>query len=1409
MKLKDAVRFKDELFFNGSVEIDCIYDDRDLAQRAADSYVFHSRRSFTSSDDGQIDTIELIHEVFNRAFADEEENPFINAISGYGSGKSHLCTAVAALFANNDTFLKKNIVLENIKNIDTDTYNYINNLLVKPNIVFAINGMANVDLTMLLNNQVKQYLEISNITIPLFDDLERVYDGARLFVDSNYENANFQKAFHEILAEAKYKNINPDRNYICSNISDDRVFGLINEVSIQVTGNRFQIENFLNPRLILEEVGERLCGEGKPFGKIIVIFDEIGRYIEWVADKASIDSSSMQQLYEGVKNSKGKAVFLSFIQFPLATYFQHLNAQRYKAVSPYVDRYKTARNFHLSTLMETVFANLVEITDTRYFTDYRDLHSDLLRWNPDLNHKFIWSDFTYFSNVICDKLMVFHPLTIALLARLSEYTQKRGPMVILKELLDEHKNADVETLQSISPVSVLNTSFKDDILRMEQAHLVKSFSVSNYDQLISKPEVKPHLGMEELFFLQAILVIDLLQLKPKSKDDFLVLLKNLTGLEEDILKESENQLAFNLGVLKYDDELNYYSIVLDSVGQRDFDSFFVQKRSIGLSDSAIYKPDMVSSKLQKLFNKHLKDISTDLFGKINTLEWQFPQIIKDSRDFLKQFIQKLVIDQKVNINPDKPRGAMVWVYLNGLFNRDIDAELDKIESIAKELDLENSCTQIAVIIDSDNQLLNLVIDNDTISSLSEAEREKYHAFVYQKEQKIQFELEDMFLSMQNSAEHIIDNKLTRSAYNARSITNSKVKRLFNKYVPFQFAGFDKVRNNHAVREIVQVMKTFARPQLSMRTFESGLQPNTFNRLGMVFGEYGWEVFEDEDVGYPKEDRSSAAFKHVDKQIAQVSEENSLELKEVFEALTNAPYGMNVYSATLLILLTMSFRRDTLSFNINNEELNFSDWVLKIHKENDTDSRIINDTRVDFFDIKKQEEAVRNAVQRILDERSIDALKSLDRSVGYLLEETYASDELNSKVVLAKERLQSAKKIVNAYLIEEESQNQFRKYIHDANEGVPNILKYIDELISSWDKFKEDVSKKMYLFPVEWQIDFDNVLSDSRESVNNHFEAWFSRNRTPKNHNVEPYIAFSKKIEKGLYVLGCSEFAIKVNRNISDISETYTWINQINERVANLMQNQPVTIEESESLQKRIKQLEEDIKISPLKEHHKREYNTQLGSLLKRIEKQLDALNTEVGELWEFLADDEIKTLDGLIKFISDLEGVIIKIGNGHSDYSYLSEILDNSQLIKQQLLDLESSFIDRQDIEKRMNLIRDEFRENIEEDPEALTCKKLFDEFENQLYEKIKKDANMWILKLPDENSIMNFNDKRLESYLEYIDSQPNFLDDEDLAIVRNKKLLILSQLDTHMHKEIITLFDNIKTRDKKIELVNALKARL
>jgi hypothetical protein len=331
-----------------------------------------------------------------------------------------------------------------------------------------------------------------------------------------------------------------------------------------------------------------------------------------------------------------------------------------------------------------------------------------------------------------------------LLAKLSEYTQKRGPLAILKELLDNHANAQAEVVKSIVPITILHTSFKEDVLKMERASLLNSENVSLYDQLLSKPSIERNLEPEDKSFLQSILVINLLRLEPESKPDYLELLSHLSGLNIEELKTSEKHLEFDLGVIKFDEQRFYHHIELDSVGQRDFDHFFLRKKNELSRNTDYHKPEILSEKLRSIFSEELAPFRTSLYDSVKTLEWEFPQQILDVRENIIQIVETKINNLSGAVYPNTSKGVMIWLYVNNQLVDDIEERISKIEEIARSLGVDKAPILIGLILDFENTLYNFVIENDVINSVSNSERDRYGAFIHTKEAKLSMDLRDLY-----------------------------------------------------------------------------------------------------------------------------------------------------------------------------------------------------------------------------------------------------------------------------------------------------------------------------------------------------------------------------------------------------------------------------------------------------------------------------------------------------------------------------------------------------------------------------------------------------------------------------------------------------------------------------------------
>ena len=101
---------------------------------------------------------------------------------------------------------------------------------------------------------------------------------------------------------------------------------------------------------ILSILNNKLCGNGKPFHKILIFFDEFGRFIEYTAANPLIaGDASFQQIFEAVQNANGNIIFVGLIQKELKTYT--LCIDKTSNFIRYIDRFKNSEEVYLSDVM--------------------------------------------------------------------------------------------------------------------------------------------------------------------------------------------------------------------------------------------------------------------------------------------------------------------------------------------------------------------------------------------------------------------------------------------------------------------------------------------------------------------------------------------------------------------------------------------------------------------------------------------------------------------------------------------------------------------------------------------------------------------------------------------------------------------------------------------------------------------------------------------------------------------------------------------------------------------------------------------------------------------------------------------------------------------------------------------------
>jgi len=1410
MRYKDVVKFKEDFFFNGSVEIDCIYNDRKLANKAASSYVFHNKNSFTKSENGNIDSITFTKKLFDIIYGENQNNPFITTIAGYGAGKSHFCTAIAALFVNNEKFLSSKRTLDNIRDLDSEFAERITNYLDKPNIIFALNGMNDFNLTSIMNKQLKEYLKTFNLNIQLFTETDKIYNNTKKFIDSFFNTEQFQIELKEQLQKDQFSEIDSSIDFLKNNIFNDNVFLLINSISEKLTGNKYIIENYLNPRTILDEISKKLCGEGKPFGKVLIIFDEIGRYIEWLGTNRTNDPSIMQQLYEGVKNSSGKATFLSFIQFPLATYFSHLSPGVYASISRYIDRYKTARNFYLSTVLETVFANLVEINNNKVFNDYSMLQPKLLSWQPDLQKSMLWFDKDYYKKLICEKLSAFHPLTISLLARLAEFTQKRGPMMILRELLEKYSNYEITAVPAIYPVSIFNTEFKSDILKMENDGLLKTDNVSIYDQLISKPKYNRNLSSEDKAFLQAILIINLLSLKPVSYSDYLELLVHLTGSKNNKIEKIIQKLGEELGVIQYDDDLFFHHIEIDAIGKKDFERFLVGKKNEIIIENNYSDPYFFTEKLKEIYKNELVSFKTVFYKNITTLEWEFTQEIIDSRCNIEEEIKYYIEKSEKAILPKLSKGTMLWIYINCDISQDVEKEMQDIESIITKCDLEQYPIQIGFLLDTNSELYASVLEFDTIHSLNSSEREKYAAFVETKINSVKSVNKNCYLRLRKEAYFYIDKKITKSNDLFNKITNEKIKKLYSNIIPFKFDGFSKENNHNARREYTQIIKAFSAKSVSLIDFENFLQANQYNRMLGLLGGTSWNIFNDGKISKPKNEKVRIIYDILDKEFHNVSEDETLKLDIIFKKLLTTPYGMNIYSANLLLIYILYSYKDRFTFNYADVLIEYKDWINIIIDDNKVNHLLIRETTIIYSDPEKIKNSIISDLNNILESNSISDVLKFSKRVTEYSEKNDSDQEISQKLAQVENKIFSAKKVEELYKIFFAKCESVVRLFNDIDDVVPDILKEYLNINNDWEELLNEVERSTMKLPREWEDMFDNISIKTGKFIQENFELWFKDNSWPKNNNIEGFTTFNKKLVKSLHYLGFKSYPRMINDAIKKVNDSYEYLSKCQTRIADY-QNRviPSTHSECNEYKNSINEFIKEISLSLLfNKNQKNNYIGQLTDVKEKLEKKIYELDKKLENAYNILSDKEFTELKEIESYIHQLKSILNTINVNHPDYSIINDTLNNAQEVLDTVNKLKEGDFLENEIKSRVNELKIQFKDNIEDDPDYIFCPKIFDNIESYLFQMLTKKIEEWMSFLP-KGDLNKLNNAKLHQVLIYISNPPKYLQDKELVFLEEIDSKINKIINDSTTDHIYKLFDSIEEVNVKIEVIKKLNSSI
>lgn len=426
-----------------------------------------------------MDTASFAREIAEKLYAERTDSYFAMTIAGYGTGKSHLAVCLGALFSGEPTIAES--IADNISAADSEIGAYIRQQNTKQNLVIVLNGMNNFNLDAEMLRCVRLSLKQHGIRDDFLKRLTKSYDVARHFVTHTFSmySAQFELA---AIQNGLFLQGDALRDCLIRDVETDNcVLSVIDAVYAEVNGDHIAWDRGLSAGDILRTIQEELCGEGRPFHKILLLFDEFGRYIEYTAANPTIaGEAALQQIFEAVQTASGSIVFVGFIQSELETYLARI--EKTSNIIRYLERYRTAsENLFLSSNFETILSNIIQKTNPvfqrvvdhsidRYSTYHSQLKSALIHWDRSSLKKSVWTESGLYNQVILRGCYPLHPVTVWLLSRSHQWMQQRSTLVFTAEMFEEISGNDVDGpwLPYIYPVQIIDSGIFDEMLNAEE-----------------------------------------------------------------------------------------------------------------------------------------------------------------------------------------------------------------------------------------------------------------------------------------------------------------------------------------------------------------------------------------------------------------------------------------------------------------------------------------------------------------------------------------------------------------------------------------------------------------------------------------------------------------------------------------------------------------------------------------------------------------------------------------------------------------------------------------------------------------------------------------------------------------------------------------------------------------------------
>lgn len=1099
MKIGEVVRFQEERFFNGAVQLGWVQQQRSLASEVARAFVFHGPRYHgvdeADGDDLQskyrlLDTASFLRNLLrvrDQARSGREINPFWLAIAGYGSGKSHLSVTLAELLSDPGG-ATAGAVIGHLRHADADIGAETETLLAaqgKPMLLVPLDGSAgSFHLGAALSRTVFSQLARAGVDADPVRALSPRFETASEFVERNGE-----------LRAASFARHLPGQDALAIRTAlanqDEDTFDAVNAVYLEANGHPIPIEGQESAQALLETLATHYCGEQGPFSHVLVLFDELGLYLEHAAEHPErAGARGLQEIFQGVQDHRSRIHFLGFIQYELKAYLQRFSGSDLRHLQRYLTRFDGADKAYLSTNLETLFAHLMHKDEgalDRLWVQADAQRSSTTTWQrlslalPGFTRLSPWREQSAFARVIARGCWPLHPMAVWLLTRQSDLIQQRSALAFVKQ----------------ATTALAGTSAIQDgrVLRVGAAellhdHMLEQFASGDREpggtietlvHLLEKHSARLDRPMQ--LVLTAVAVLETLRVERQTRDAMDALLCEATVLPDSTVELALAALV-NMGALDWNDDLAQYELLSDGASRGQFQQWLRAQAA-----------QFTRSEVQNLFVRrgivdcNLKHPVTTDFGSlhdIKTPDWRFDAVSAQS-DTLEQSITQAFQDWRQARLPDTAKGRLIYVFEDAEDDpRDIDERVSK----ALSRELAKHATSIApvwVVVISDYEgtlggaLARLTVLDERAST---ADKDRYRRFIDEERRRIEDRIHSAADEAMRQRRDWVAGFSEAPTDPLRKSALAIFKQVYPGALPFPFDGFS-TNNGNGPRDLSTIAKHLIMREVN-QAWISVQTPSRRNRIKeVVLG--SWRALDEtSEPCVPRQPALRSAFETLESTHKGDPERS---LAASFNELIAPPHGMSAASATLVLALMIGLSRPQRALLLDGTPINAAEWVSvafpRAKVKHYFDESVLARTRLQFFD-----EDSETRWRRFLDDW--DAEQRIDRiaSFGKQAQERLRNDPLPPSLAERLARLSVEAERANEHLL------KITMRLRDVQRGIEQAL--MRESIHHCLKFGHEMKKirdelsQQNRWPQTLVQECDDALLMASELIKGQVMEWIPR-----------------------------------------------------------------------------------------------------------------------------------------------------------------------------------------------------------------------------------------------------------------------------------------------------------------------------